>query len=76
MLRRHNNDISSNNIVVPSYKFTPIKYHTYVFVIVRYSDLQLPVQSLPISSIVMSTSPTHGDVYSIQHSIINCVSDL
>jgi hypothetical protein len=35
MLRRHNNDISNNNRVVPSYKVTPTKYHTYVFVIVR-----------------------------------------
>jgi len=29
--------------------------------------LQLPVQSVPITTKVVSLSPTHGEVYSIQH---------
>jgi hypothetical protein len=30
-------------------------------------DLQLPVQSVPITTKVMSSNPVHGDVYSIQY---------
>jgi hypothetical protein len=30
-------------------------------------DLQLPVQSLPITTNVVSLNPLHGKVYSIQH---------
>jgi hypothetical protein len=35
--------------------------------IVRYLDLQLPVQSVPITSNVVSLNPVHGEVYLIQH---------
>jgi hypothetical protein len=47
-----------------------------VVVIVWELDLQLPVQSVPITTEVLSSNPTHGDVYSIQHYVIKFVSDL
>jgi hypothetical protein len=34
-------------------------------------NLQLPVQSVPITTKIVSSNPVHGEVYSIQH-----VSDL
>jgi hypothetical protein len=39
-------------------------------------DLQLPVQSVSITATVVSSNPIHGKVYSIQHYVINFVSDL
>jgi hypothetical protein len=39
-------------------------------------DLQLPVQSVPITTNVVSLNPADGEVYSIQHYVINFVSDL
>ena len=39
-------------------------------------DLQLPVQSVPITTTVVSSNPIHGEVYSIQHNVIKFVSDL
>ena len=45
-------------------------------VIVWLLDLQLPVQSVPITTKVVSSSPVHGEVYSIQHNVITFVSDL
>ena len=45
-------------------------------VMVWYLDLQLSVQSVPITTNVVSSNPVHGEVYSIQHSVIKCVSDL
>jgi hypothetical protein len=38
--------------------------------------LQLPVQSVPITTKVVSSSPAHGEVYMIQHYVIKFVSDL
>jgi hypothetical protein len=38
--------------------------------------LQLPVQSVPITTKVVSSNPAHGEVYSKQLSLINCVGDL
>jgi hypothetical protein len=34
------------------------------------------MQSLPITTKVMSSNPVHGEVYSIQHSVMKFVSDL
>jgi hypothetical protein len=59
-------------------------YHTYLIekggdvmvIIVRELDLQLPMQSLPITSKVVSSNPIHGEMYSIQHYVIKFVSDL
>jgi hypothetical protein len=33
-------------------------------------DLQLPVQSVPITTKVVSSNPFHGEVYLIQHYVI------
>jgi hypothetical protein len=48
-------------------------------VIVWWLDLQLPVQSVqsvPISTKVASSSPVHGEVYSIPLCVTKFVSDL
>jgi len=39
-------------------------------------DLQLPVQSMPITSNVVSSNPAHDEAYSIQHYVNKFVSDL
>jgi hypothetical protein len=47
--------------------------------IVWQFNLQLPVQAMPITTIVVNSIPVHGEVYSIQHYIvyvIKVVSDL
>ena len=49
---------------------------TVVVVIVWQLDLQLPVQSEPITTKVVSSNPVHGEVYSIQYYVIKFVSDL
>ena len=40
--------------------------------IVWYLDLQLPVQSVTITTNVVSLNPAHGQVNSIQHYAIVC----
>ena len=48
-----------------------------MFVFAWSLDLQLPVQSVPITTKVVSlTNPTNDEVYSIQHYVIKFVSDL
>ena len=42
----------------------------------RVVDLQLPMQSVPITTNVVSSNPAHDKVYSIQHYVITFVSDL
>ena len=44
--------------------------------IVWQLDLQLPVQSVPITTKVVSSNPVLGEVYPIQYYVINFVSDL
>jgi hypothetical protein len=39
-------------------------------------DLQLPVQSVPITTEVVSSNPDHYEVYSIQHYVTKFVSEL
>ena len=39
-------------------------------------DLQLPVQSVPIITKVVSSNPAHIEIYSIQHYVTKFVSDL
>ena len=46
-----------------------------VVVIVWKLDLQLPVQSVPITTKVVSSNPAHSQVYSIQHFVIKFVND-
>jgi hypothetical protein len=45
-------------------------------VVVWYLDLQLPVQSVPVTTNVVSSNPVHGKVYTIHHYVIKFVSDL
>jgi hypothetical protein len=47
-----------------------------MILIVWLLDLQLPVQSVPITTNVVSSNPDHGEVYLIQHYVIMFVSDL
>jgi hypothetical protein len=53
-------------------------FHNYsgsvLVVIVWLLDLQLLVQSVSITTKVMSSNPVHGEVYSIQHYVIKFVS--
>ena len=37
---------------------------------------KLPIQTVPITTKVVRSNPSHGDVYSIQHYVIKLVSDL
>jgi hypothetical protein len=39
-------------------------------------DLQLPMQSVPITAKAVSSNPARGEVYSMQHYVIKFVSDL
>ena len=39
-------------------------------------DLQLPVQSVPITTKILCSNPLHGQAYSIQHYVIKVVSNL
>jgi hypothetical protein len=36
----------------------------------------VPMQSVPITTLVVSSNPAHSEVYSIQHCVIEFVSDL
>ena len=38
-----------------------------VVMIVQQFDFQLPIQSVPITTNVASSNPTHGEVYPMQH---------
>jgi hypothetical protein len=51
-------------------------HRAIVVVIVWYLDLHLPMQSVPITTKVVSLNPVHGKVYLIQHYVIKYVSDL
>ena len=42
--------------------------------IIYWLDLQLPVQSVPIATKVVSSNPVNGVVYLIQHYVITFVS--
>jgi hypothetical protein len=43
--------------------------------IIWYLDLQLPEQSVPITTTVGRSNAVHGEVYSVQHHEIKLVSD-
>ena len=45
-------------------------------VIIWYLDLQLSVQSVSITTKVVSLNPIHGEVYLIQHYVIKFVNDM
>ena len=44
--------------------------------IVWYLYLQLPMQSVPITTKAVSSNPVHSEVFLIQHYVIMFVSDL
>ena len=44
-------------------------------VIVWYLYLQLPMQSVPITTKAVSSNPVHSEVFLIQHYVIMFVSD-
>jgi hypothetical protein len=46
------------------------------FTIQRLLDLQLPVQSVPITTKVVSSNTAHGEVHSIQHHVIKFDRDI
>ena len=52
------------------------KYRNNVDVILLQLDIQLPMQSVPITTKDMSSNPTYGRGVSIQHYVIKFVSDL
>ena len=54
----------------------PEKLGPIVVLIVWQLHLQLPVQSVPITTKAVSLNPFHGEVYSIQSYVIKFVSDL
>ena len=47
-----------------------------VVVIAWLLDLLLPVQSVHITTNVVSSNPAHGEVYARQHYVMKFVSDL
>ena len=59
-------------IVLSSYSISG----AVMVVIIWQLDLQLPVQSVPITIKVVSSNPVHGKVYSIQYYAIKIVSNL
>jgi len=52
------------------------KSRDVVDVIILYLDLQLPMQSVPITTNVVSSNPVHGEVYSIQHYVVKFINVL
>ena len=59
-----------------AFSYYNIAIKAIMVMIVWLLDLQLPVQSVPITTKVVSSNPVHGEVYSIQHYVIKFVSDL
>ena len=50
-------------------------YGAVLVVILWLLDIQLPVQSLPLKTKVVSSNLVHGEVYSIEHYVITFISD-
>ena len=61
--------VISNSLL--KYSFAEIV--TVVVVIVWLLDLQLPMQSVPITTKVVSSNPAHGEMCSIQHYVITAI---
>ena len=56
-------------------QLVPTKLGAAVVAIVWLLDLKLPMQSVPITTNVVSSNLTHCDMYSLQHSEIKFVRD-
>ena len=72
-------NIFSDSVPIVSifnYTVCKTKGETVVVVFVRELDLQLPVQSVLITTKLVSSNPAHGKVYSIKHYVIKFVNDL
>jgi len=69
MIAKHGEKITLNIIL----KFNNVSIGAVVVMIVRWLDLQLPVQSVPITTNVVRSNPAHCNVYSIQHYLIKFV---
>ena len=54
----------------------PSRQRTVMAVIVWYLNLQIPMQSVPITTEVVSANPAHGKMHPIQHYVIKFVRDL
>jgi hypothetical protein len=55
----------------------PLCVNTLVHIGDFYLDTkEISIQSVPITTKVVSSNPVHGQVYSIQHYVIKFVSDL
>jgi hypothetical protein len=71
---------NSPESISKKYSGSKYKYNSYcgvyVFVIVRKLDVQLLMQSMPITTEVVSSNPAHCEIYSIQHYVIKFFSDL
>jgi hypothetical protein len=52
--------------------FTKCHYNIHVHVSIIY----LPVQSVPITTKVVSSNPAHGEVYSLQHFAMKFANDV
>ena len=74
----HVKSLESTLISVANQLILSISRHpwTVVVVIVWQLDLQLPVQSVPVTTKVVSSNPVYDEVYSIQHYGMKLVSDL
>ena len=58
-------------------KIDSLSWRGIVVVVIAWKlDLQLSMQSVPITTKVMSSNPAHGEVYSIQYYVVTFVSDL
>jgi hypothetical protein len=53
-----------------------VRIYNYLFNQCLSQNLQLTVQSVPITTKVVSSNAVHGKVYSIKHYVIKFVSDL
>ena len=69
--------LSTFNTRRRKWKYRYVKFaRTIVVVIVSLFELQLPMQSVPINTKVVSSNPVHSEVYSIQQSLIKFVNYL
>ena len=65
-----------NILQCETFKYFMMVLGAVMAVIVWELDLQLPVQSVPITTKLVSLNLVHGEVYSIQLYVIKSVGDL
>jgi len=73
---RHSNKPEKVIVLLDTFTLLLFVLGVVVVVIIWLLDLQLPVQYVPINIKIVSSYPVHGEVYSIQHYLIKCVSHL